>query len=150
LFLKKIIYPAKLFKFFVYSHVHFKKTKMKTTQGYYVDVVNSEISSAYIAFDTHIRSIDRLPDAPDVYILPGLVDAHVHIESSMLTPSEFAGLDIQHGALAAVCDPHELANVLGNAGIDFILEDAARISLRFFSEHLFLFLLLCSNQQKLV
>ncbi len=61
-------------------------------------------------------------DAP--YLLPGFVDAHVHIESSMLPPAEFARLAVRHGTLGAVSDPHEIANVLGVAGVDFMLENA--------------------------
>ncbi len=60
------------------------------------------------------------------YILPGFVDAHVHIESSMLVPSEFARLATVHGTVAAVSDPHEIANVLGLAGVRFMVENAAQ------------------------
>ncbi|HEY9602201.1 MAG TPA: adenine deaminase [Allocoleopsis sp.] len=62
----------------------------------------------------------------DRYILPGFVDAHVHIESSMLVPSEFARLATVHGTVAAVCDPHEIANILGLPGIRFMLANAAQ------------------------
>jgi adenine deaminase len=65
------------------------------------------------------------------YILPGLVDSHVHIESSMLPPAEFARLATIHGTVAAVADPHEIANVLGMAGIDFMLESAAKSPFHF-------------------
>ncbi|MDM9384152.1 adenine deaminase [Chlorogloeopsis sp. ULAP01] len=60
------------------------------------------------------------------YILPGFIDAHVHIESSMLVPTEFARLAMVHGTVAAVSDPHEIANVLGLAGIRFMLANAAQ------------------------
>jgi adenine deaminase len=60
------------------------------------------------------------------YLLPGFVDAHVHIESSMLVPSEFARLAVRHGTVAAVSDPHEIANVLGAEGVRFMLDNAAR------------------------
>lgn len=72
-------------------------------------------------------SITRIirDDGPfDHYILPGFVDAHVHIESSMLPPSEFARLAVRHGTVATVSDPHEIANVLGVEGVRFMLEDA--------------------------
>jgi adenine deaminase len=59
------------------------------------------------------------------YLLPGLVDAHVHIESSMLTPDEFGRAALRHGVLASVSDPHEIANVLGVAGIDYMRERAS-------------------------
>ena len=57
-------------------------------------------------------------------VIPGLIDCHVHIESSLLIPREFGRLILSHGVTAAVCDPHEIANVAGTAGIDFMLEDA--------------------------
>ena len=62
----------------------------------------------------------------DRYILPGFIDAHVHIESSMLPPSEFARLATVNGTVASVSDPHEIANVMGIAGIRFMLEDARK------------------------
>lgn len=65
------------------------------------------------------------------YLLPGFVDAHVHIESSMLPPTEFARMAVVHGTVATVSDPHEIANVVGNEGVMFILEDAARSPLKF-------------------
>jgi adenine deaminase len=68
----------------------------------------------------------------DQYLLPGLVDAHIHIESSMLTPSEFAHLALPHGTVACVCDPHEIANVCGIPGIDFMIESGNQSPLRFF------------------
>ena len=58
-------------------------------------------------------------------ILPGLVDAHVHIESSMVTPSHFAVAAVKHGTVAVVSDPHEIANVLGMEGIRFMLENSS-------------------------
>ena len=97
-----------------------------------VDVIGKKIFPARIFFDTHIRKIEPLPDAVDGrFILPGLVDAHVHIESSMLPPSEFARLAVRHGTMAAVTDPHEIANVSGLAGIDFMIADANRVPFRF-------------------
>ncbi|HEX2965680.1 MAG TPA: amidohydrolase family protein, partial [Syntrophorhabdaceae bacterium] len=68
----------------------------------------------------------------DTYILPGFIDAHVHVESSMLPPSEFARMASVHGTIAAVCDPHEIANVLGPAGIRFMIDDAARSPFKFY------------------
>ncbi len=64
-------------------------------------------------------------------ILPGLVDAHIHIESSLLPPSEFARLAVVHGTVATVSDPHEIANVLGARGVDYMIRDGARTPLRF-------------------
>ncbi len=70
---------------------------------------------------------ERGPEEPGrPYLLPGFIDAHVHIESSLLVPSEFARLAVRHGTVAAISDPHEIANVLGLDGVRFMLDDAAR------------------------
>lgn len=66
------------------------------------------------------------------YVLPGFIDAHVHIESSMLVPSEFARLAVVHGTVATVSDPHEIANVMGEEGIDFMLENGKKVPFKFF------------------
>jgi len=66
------------------------------------------------------------------YILPGLIDAHIHIESSMLVPSEFARLASVRGTVATVSDPHEIANVLGIDGIDFMIESGEKVNFKFF------------------
>ncbi len=71
--------------------------------------------------------VDTLP-----FILPGFIDAHIHIESSMLVPSEFARMAVRHGTIATVSDPHEIANVIGIEGIDFMMEDASKVPLKFF------------------
>jgi adenine deaminase len=65
------------------------------------------------------------------YLLPGFVDAHVHIESSMVIPSEFARLAVVHGTVATVSDPHEIANVCGVAGVDMMIRDGARTPFKF-------------------
>lgn len=77
-----------------------------------------------------IRESDHVP-ASAGYILPGFVDAHVHIESSMLPPAEFARLAVVHGTVATVSDPHEIANVLGAEGVSFMLDDASRVPFKF-------------------
>ena len=69
---------------------------------------------------------------PDLsYILPGFVDAHVHIESSMLTPAQFARLAVVHGTVATVSDPHEIANVYGVEGVEYMIEDGKRVPFKF-------------------
>lgn len=80
-----------------------------------------------------IARIDRLgPERPgEPYILPGFVDAHVHIESSLLTPAQFARLAVVHGTVATVSDPHEIGNVLGVAGVEYMLADAKRVPFKF-------------------
>ncbi|MCD4731866.1 MAG: adenine deaminase, partial [Bacteroidales bacterium] len=65
-------------------------------------------------------------------ILPGLIDAHIHIESSMLTPAEFARLAVAHGTVATVSDPHEIANVLGIDGVRFMIENGKQVSFKFY------------------
>ncbi len=77
-----------------------------------------------------IREVERAPEGSG-FVLPGFVDAHVHIESSMLPPAEFARLAVAHGTVATVSDPHEIANVLGVPGVEFMLEDARRAPVRF-------------------
>ncbi len=66
------------------------------------------------------------------YILPGLVDAHMHIESSMLTPSQFASLAVKRGTVAVITDPHEIANVNGIEGVEFMIEDSKKVPMKFF------------------
>ena len=66
------------------------------------------------------------------YILPGFIDAHVHVESSLCVPSEFARLAVVHGTVATVSDPHEIANVLGLAGVRYMLKNAAQVPFKFY------------------
>lgn len=84
-------------------------------------------------FEQKISKIAPLPadETADGYLLPGFVDAHVHIESSMLVPSEFAKLAVRYGTVATVSDPHEIANVLGTAGVEFMLDDARLADFKF-------------------
>ena len=79
-----------------------------------------------------IKSIEEIDEKFDQYILPGLVDAHVHVESSMLIPSRFASMVVKHGTVGVVSDPHEIANVVGESGIEFMIEDAQNVPLKFF------------------
>ncbi|MFM7809511.1 MAG: amidohydrolase family protein, partial [Planctomycetota bacterium] len=65
------------------------------------------------------------------FLMPGFVDAHVHVESSMMPPSEFARVVVAHGTVGTVSDPHEIANVLGEAGVEFMLRDGARRNFHF-------------------
>ena len=71
------------------------------------------------------------PDPALPYALPGFVDAHVHVESSLLVPAEFARLAVTHGTVATVSDPHEIGNVLGVSGVEYMLRDAARVPFKF-------------------
>src|ERR1700750_2385317 len=105
-------------------------------QGNLVDIFQEKIYPAEIVVEEErIISIgplisshaQRLP-----YILPGFIDAHVHIESSMLVPSEFARLAVVHGTVATVSDPHEIANVLGIAGVDYMIENGRKTPFHFY------------------
>lgn len=99
----------------------------------YVDVVNKVIYPATITISNQkILAVERKETAPSHYILPGLVNAHVHIESSMLVPSEFAKAVIPNGTLATVSDPHEIANVCGLEGIEFMIQNAKTTPLKVF------------------
>ncbi|WP_234733128.1 adenine deaminase [Tellurirhabdus bombi] len=72
------------------------------------------------------------PEQPgQPYLLPGFVDAHVHIESSMLTPAQFARLAVVHGTVATVSDPHEIGNVLGIKGVEYMIADGKRVPFKF-------------------
>ena len=100
-------------------------------KGRLVDIPNRATYGAIVTVsdDGYITAIDREPaleawDKHSPYILPGFVDAHVHIESSMLLPVEFAKLAVTHGTVATVSDPHEIANVLGMEGVEYMLDNA--------------------------
>ncbi|MEA5531189.1 amidohydrolase family protein [Dolichospermum sp. UHCC 0684] len=96
-----------------------------TLAGNIVNVLHRRIfpGTIYIQ-DGHIQNIVQDQGQYSEYILPGFVDAHVHIESSMLVPSEFARLATVHGTVASVSDPHEIANMLGLEGIRFMVNNA--------------------------
>ncbi|CZQ89289.1 amidohydrolase 1 [Trichococcus palustris] len=100
--------------------------------GTVVDVFSLETFKADVAVkDGTVVGIGTYPkgkqivDASGKYVLPGFIDGHIHIESTMVTPSEFSRALIKHGVTTVVTDPHEIANVAGRIGIDFMLEDAA-------------------------
>jgi adenine deaminase len=107
-----------------------------TITGNIVDVLNRSISFGTISIDGQkIKAIDITSNNVDFdtpYILPGFIDSHVHIESSLLIPSQFARLAVLHGTVATISDPHEIANVCGRAGIRFMLDDASSICFHFF------------------
>lgn len=101
--------------------------QLNKISGNIVDPVNQEIYGASLIIQNgKIVDIIRTDEVFDHYILPGFVDAHVHIESSMLTPCEFARLATPHGTIATVSDPHEIGNVLGIAGVRYMLDNAAQ------------------------
>jgi adenine deaminase len=101
-------------------------------QGNIVDILNKRIFMGEIVVqDGHILEIREAKHAHNNFILPGFVDAHIHIESSMLVPSEFAKIAVVHGTVATVSDPHEIANVLGVKGVDFMIENGKKVPLKF-------------------
>ena len=102
-------------------------------RGHVVDLHNRDIQPSVVHLENgRIARIDDVDGGvPDRYILPGFVDAHVHVESSMLTPSEFARAVVTHGTVATVSDPHEIANVLGVSGVDYMLSDGADVPFTF-------------------
>lgn len=79
-----------------------------------------------------ITRIGEVAGPVEGYLIPGFVDAHVHVESSMLIPSEFARLAVTHGTVATVSDPHEIANVLGEEGVEFMIANGRRVPFHFF------------------
>ncbi|WP_187261038.1 adenine deaminase [Pontibacter beigongshangensis] len=79
-----------------------------------------------------IKKIVREATAATHYILPGFVDAHVHVESSMLVPAEFARLAVVHGTVATVSDPHEIGNVLGVRGVEYMIENGKKVPFKFY------------------
>ena len=104
-----------------------------TIGGQIVDLVNSRIFSGVVVVeDGKITKIEEQPVGNTQYIMPGFVDAHVHIESSMLVPSEFARLATCHGTVATVSDPHEIANVLGKEGVRYMVENGKKVPFKFF------------------
>jgi len=86
-----------------------------------------EIEDGIIQKITLLSPVSRLHS----YILPGFIDAHVHVESSMLTPIQFARLAVVHGTVATVSDPHEIGNVLGKAGVEYMIENARQTPFKF-------------------
>lgn len=107
------------------------KADLVITNGRIINVFSGEIMEGDIAIKNgYIASIGDFPDAEKVidaagaFIAPGFIDAHVHVESAMVTPAEFARVLLPNGVTTIVTDPHEIANVAGEKGIEFMLEDA--------------------------
>jgi adenine deaminase len=106
-----------------------------TITGNLVDIHTKAIYSAEIVVENGvIAAIAKIGDGPSSigkFILPGFVDSHVHVESSMLIPSEFARLAVLHGSVGTVSDPHEIANVCGMEGVEFMIENGKQVSFKF-------------------
>ena len=101
--------------------------------GQIVDLVHSRIFPGQVfVSDGSIVEVKELDKADPRFIMPGFVDSHIHIESSMVPPTEFARMAVGHGTVAAVCDPHEIANVMGVEGIDYMVRNGKRGHFKFF------------------
>jgi len=94
-------------------------------KGNLVDIEKREIYPAEIEIQSgKITEIERINEKCSGYIMPGFIDAHVHIESSMLTPVEFSKAAMRHGTIAVVSDPHEIANVCGIEGVEYMIDNS--------------------------
>ena len=111
---------------------------MKFT-AYILDVLTDSVYPARLTIEDgifkHIVPISVTEETKiDVegLLLPGFIDSHIHIESSMMTPAQFAKVAVRHGTTAVVCDPHEIANVCGIDGIEFMIENASTVPFNFY------------------
>ncbi|WP_296317574.1 adenine deaminase [Winogradskyella sp. UBA3174] len=101
-------------------------------KGNIVDISNRRIFKGKVTIENgKIKTIEEKHCEENYYILPGFVDAHIHIESSMLVPSEFAKIAVKHGTVSTVSDPHEIANVLGVAGVEFMIKNGKQTPFKF-------------------
>jgi len=111
-------------------------TQSYSVTGNLVDIPNKHIYGATLWIeDGHIKRIEASsePINPALpYIMPGFIDSHVHIESSMLVPSEFARLAVLHGTIGTISDPHEIANVCGVVGVEYMIENGKQTPFKFF------------------
>jgi adenine deaminase len=104
-----------------------------TIQGNIVDIHNRQIFPGIVTVENgKIKKVVKDNGSYNTYIMPGFIDSHVHIESSMLVPSEFARLAVVHGTVATVSDPHEIANVLGISGIRYMIENGKKVPFKFY------------------
>lgn len=106
---------------------------MTKISGHIVDVISKTIYKGIIQIENgkivHIQPTDNVDSQ---LIIPGFVDAHIHIESSMMLPAEFARYSLVHGTIACVCDPHEIANVCGIEGVDYMIENGKHSPMQFY------------------
>jgi adenine deaminase len=101
-------------------------------KGLLIDIHERKIFPAVITIKNgRIESIKKSVVKEENYILPGLIDAHIHIESSMVTPGSFAYEAVSRGTIGVVSDPHEIANVLGIEGVNIMIEDGERVPFKF-------------------
>ena len=101
--------------------------------GHIIDIRNKRIYSGEVQLEGHlIKRITKKENVTDQYLLPGFIDAHVHIESSMIVPSEFARMAVVHGTVATISDPHEIANVLGIKGVNYMVDNGKQVPFKFY------------------
>ncbi|WP_100628349.1 adenine deaminase [Algoriphagus formosus] len=105
-----------------------------TIQAQLVDIHHRQIRSVNLSVeDGQISKIEEIAsDSSLPYLMPGFIDAHVHVESSMLVPSEFARLAVVHGTVATISDPHEIANVCGMEGVEYMIANGKQAPFHFF------------------
>ncbi|HZZ44915.1 MAG TPA: adenine deaminase [Tepidisphaeraceae bacterium] len=103
-----------------------------SVSGNIVDVLRQRVfgGTVFVA-GGKIERIEEDGKRYETYLMPGFVDGHVHVESSMLVPSEFARLAVVHGTVATVSDPHEIGNVLGVAGVEYMIEVGKTVPFKF-------------------
>ena len=109
---------------------------MENVKGHIVDVVRREIYDGELVIeDEKIVEVKRceLPkrERPWSYIMPGFIDAHVHIESSMMVPHKFARIAVSHGTIGVMADPHEIGNVLGVDGVNYMIRSGKETCFNF-------------------
>jgi adenine deaminase len=101
--------------------------------GNVVDIDARSIKPSVVTIENgRIASIEAIDAPAEGYLMPGFIDAHVHVESSMLVPSEFARLAVIHGTVATISDPHEIANVLGVEGVEYMITSGRQVPFYFF------------------
>jgi len=107
---------------------------MKEVKGNIVDIVNKEIFPGKIEYNENgIFKISRINDSEyDNFILPGFIDSHIHIESTMMSPNEFARIAVKKGSVAVVADPHEIANVCGSEGVEYMYNNSKNVPFKFY------------------
>jgi adenine deaminase len=107
--------------------------KKFSVSGQFIDILNRTTFPAIVQVENgRIAAVEKTDSAPAHFIMPGFIDAHVHVESSMLVPSEFARLAVVHGTVATVSDPHEIANVCGMAGVEYMIENGNKVPFKFY------------------
>ncbi len=106
---------------------------VETVSGNIVDIVGRRVFPGVLEIsDGRVAQVVEQDCEYGVHIVPGFVDSHVHVESSMLTPSEFGRVAVVHGTVAVVSDPHEIGNVLGVSGVKYMIEDGSMSPLKFY------------------